>query len=224
VFEPDPQHEDEKPAGEAPPPVRTGPPWERPAPLLHRLLATTQGLLFHPGHFFSTLRRDGNLIQPLLYAILTGIVGGLAANLYVHFFGEPLPTPFKDETQLTLSQRVFATFFVVPVIIPLLVLLTAGAFHFFLHLMGGARHPFLATARLSAYTHGATSLFLLVPGMGPFLQLASYIVLSILGMADIQETTRGRAAAVVLLPFAVLFMSCCVVTLVVSTLAPGVLE
>ena len=75
-----------------------------------------------------------------------------------------------------------------------------------LSLLGAARQPFEATARVVAYGVGATSLLGLIPFCGGIIGGLYGIYLYIVGLADVHDTDITKAAIAVLTPAVV----CCV--------------
>jgi hypothetical protein len=103
------------------------------------------------------------------------------------------------------------------VLFPVGVFIRAAILHFFAWMVGANRNGFEATVRAVCY--GASpNLLAWVPCLGSFAGIYT-IVLEVIAMQRMQETTGGRAAAAVLLP---ILVSCCVLAgaiFMVATLA-----
>ena len=74
-----------------------------------------------------------------------------------------------------------------------------------LSLLGGARHGFETTLRTVAYVAGSTSLINVIPICGSIIAAVWSLIVTIIGLAEMQETSQGKAAAAVLIPAVV----CC---------------
>jgi hypothetical protein len=104
---------------------------------------------------------------------------------------------------------------------PVTFIITTGIVHLFCLLFGVAQNGFNATARAVGY---ATAPLLLswVPCVN--MGLAVYvIVLEVWGLARLQRTTYGRAAAAVLTPYGLLLCCCCSVVLAAAASFAGAL-
>src|SRR5205085_9425155 len=69
---------------------RTGPPWERDGQTPNSYIETVKQVLLDPMTTFATMRREGGLGKPLMYAIVGGEIGGIVGALY----NLVLPNPF----------------------------------------------------------------------------------------------------------------------------------
>jgi hypothetical protein len=206
------------PSGGATPPG-AGSPWENRDRLgfLGALVETTKQVLGQPTRFFREMPTTGGIGAPLLYAVVIGWVGWVAAGLYsalfqsivgsgLAFFGER--PEFAEALHFAQSwvgfviQVVFA-----PVWIAIGVFVAAGIFHLMLLILGGAQRDFEATFRVVGYAQ-APAVLMLVPFCGGFVAGAWSLVLYVMGLAEAQGIGHGKAAAAVLLPL-VLVCCCC---------------
>jgi hypothetical protein len=73
-------------------------------------------------------------------------------------------------------------------------------------LFGAAKNGYGATVRALCYAQGP-ALFGIIPCIG-FLAWIYSVVLDILGIASLQETSTGKASGIVLLPLLILFCCC----------------
>jgi hypothetical protein len=213
-------------AGAAVPPPGGGPgaasiPWEDRGRtgLLPALFETTRDVLARPGDFFRAMPLSGGLGSPLLYAVLVGWAGLVAAALYQAVFRSVVGPGWggfgaADRPEVAralawiegwggfVAQAVFGGVFVV-----LGVFLAAGILHLMLLLLGGAKRDFEATFRVVSFSQ-ATSILLLVPFCGQLVALAWCLVLYVIGLSQAHGIGGGRAAAAVLLPLALLCCCC----------------
>lgn len=223
---PPPAGPGEPSAAEEPPPGRgsAGTPWERRAQIgfASALIETTTQVLSKPAAFFRAMSPSGGLGGPLLYGVIVGYIGLLAAAIYDAIFrsllGGSTFGPFAGNEELErlmpqVSGWVGLAVQVVlgPVMIAISLFLFAAITHVMLMLLGGANRDFEATFRVAAYTE-ATQVFGLIPMCGGLVAVVYAVVVSIIGLSEVHGISRGKAAAAVLLPLAL--CCCCVAGLV----------
>jgi hypothetical protein len=221
-------------AAAPPPPIAPGPlrpptagasgesgtPWDRrdTIGLPNALVETTRAVLASPGAFFRSMPVSGGLGSPLLYAVVIGWIGLVAAALYQALFRSIVGSSFAafgDRPELVSAltwleswggfafQVIFGAVFVV-----IGVFIAAGVLHVMLLLLGGAQRDFEATFRVVSYAQ-ATSVLFLLPFCGQLVGGVWTLVLYVIGLAEVHRIGHGRAAAAVLLPLA-LVCCCCV--------------
>ena len=173
-----------------------------------------------PAGFFSGLPRQGNLANPLLFAlicieistilswllVLVGVVNSPSLNTNPQALG--LPSIFT-------SSLPVVSILTAPVAGLIGILIAAGIQQLLVRLIVGARNSgFGATLKVASYTQ-ATNLVNWIPVIGPLLALYG-IYLAVMGIREVHGTTMGKAALVVLLPFAVLLLVAVVILLAVG--------
>jgi len=213
VSVPPPSGRGSGPTGGAP-----GTPWDDRTRIgfFDALVETTRQVLVAPGAFFRAMPPSGGMGSPLLYAVIIGWIGLVAAALYQALFRSIVGTSFGalgDRPELApmlawvagwggfVFQVVFGAVFVV-----IGVFIGAGVLHLMLLLLGGARRSFEATFRVVTYAQ-ATSILFLVPLCGQLIGGVWCLVLYVIGLAEVHGIGHGRAAAAVLLPL--VFLCCC---------------
>jgi hypothetical protein len=209
----------QEPGGEA---SGEGPtPWERRGELglLTAYWETWKGVMLSPEAFWARVRPQGSLWEALAFAWIANGVSTLL-NLPVQLLQgsgqlsevldqaknippevrESLLSFFGGGGQLGLALGGLLLY-------PVTFFITAGIVHLFCMLFGVAQNGFNATARTVGYA-AAPMLLSWVPcvGMGLFVYV---IVLEVWGLARLQRTTYGRAAAAVLTPYGLLLCCCC---------------
>ena len=156
-----------------------------------------RGVVTSPVSFFRGIRRQGDFVNPLLFAIIcdevSAIVGGLLRLVGVSMGG---------------SQG-FGSFLVAIILAPIGaaigLFIGAGILHLLVMLIIGSRNSgFEGTFRVGAYS-SVTSLVSWIPFIGWIASLYG-IYLAIMGMREVHNTTTGRAALVVLIPAVVVFL------------------
>ncbi len=164
-------------------------------------------VVLQPVRFFAGLPRDRNFVSPLLFAlicieistilgwllVISGVGSSPGFNPNPQNAGMPsVVAPGSPLASIILAPIGGAVgIFLVALIQQLLVRLIVGA----------TNSGFQATFRVASYTQ-VTSLVNWIPFIGPLLALYG-IYLSIVGIRETHETTTGKAALVVLIPFVV---------------------
>ena len=148
-----------------------------------------------PVGFFRDIRRQGDFLNPLIFAIIcyevSAILGGLLSLVGVS------------------GTKGFGSFLVGIILAPIFaaigLFIGAGILHLLVMLIVGSRNSgFEGTLRVSAYS-SVTSLVSWIPFVGWIASLYG-IYLAIVGIREVHNTTTGRAALVVLIPAAVVIV------------------
>lgn len=202
------------PQGPPPPPPGAQPqalPWEQPGyPALEGLYETAKLVLLNPTEAFARMSITGDLGRPLLFAVILGWVGIVAAQLYRFIIpGVAMPWRYFPEMEHSMSFAMRPAFGIVtmvlaPILILLAIFIGSAILHLFLLIVGAGQSGFVATVRVVCYA-GATQVLQVVPLCGGFIAAVWGIVLEIVGLAIAHRTSQGKAAVAVLLPIAL----CC---------------
>jgi hypothetical protein len=159
-------------------------------------IATVQAVVLRPVDFFSGILRQGDFINPLIFAIIcyevAAILGGLLRLVGIGATNQGFGG--------FIGSIIFA-----PIVAVIGLFIGAGILHLLVMLIVGSRNSgFEATFRVVAYS-AVTSFVSWIPFIGGILSLYG-IYLGIVGIREVHNTTTGRAALVVLIPAAVLFL------------------
>ena len=189
-------------------------PWERRKELgfFPAFFETWKRSVLSPQSFFPSVRPDVPWSEALFYAwiihaidvvLATPLVGlGLFRNS-LHSLGSD---PQTETVMRAFSGGIGIGSLVVSLLIyPLLVLAGAGIIHLVAMLFGAARNGYGGTVRAVCYAAGPNVLGF-IPCFGVLAAIYT-LVLTIFGIASLQETTMGKAAGIVLLP--IVLVGCC---------------
>ncbi len=192
---------------------RTGPPWEQNGPSFGSFVETIKLVYSSVGLFFTSMRREGGLGRPLGFAVIGGSVGGLVA-VFFNLGMQALLMMAGAQNGPGVAPGLGAGFYailivIVVVLMPLGIVLQtfiiSGVFHVCLMILGGANQTFETTFRVVSYSSGSTSLLLLIPFCGQYIQGIVNLVFAAIGLMHAHETSGVKATFAVLLP--ILF--CC---------------
>lgn len=180
------------------------------------LVETTKRVLSNPAPLFRALSRPSGIGSPLLYAVIVGWVGVVAASFYSALFQSLVGSSmagFGESPELAAAlgfAQSWGGFFVqvifAPVGLVIGLFLAAGVFHVMLLILGGANRSFETSFAVVGYAQ-APAILMVVPFCGSLVAWVWSLVLYIVGLSEAHGIGRGKAAAAVLLPL--LLVCCC---------------
>lgn len=190
-----------------PVPEGTQPAWESPEPMsfVMRFSETVRSVLGSPGQTFEQMSRAGGIGPAFkFYALLAGfgwvvIFGYQLLFMMVQPGG--LPPPLGNFEQPQIIVAMVLSFFVLLVFVLLSVFLFAGLYHCVLLVFGAGSGGFKTTFRVAAYAHGATSVLLLIPFCGQYIQFVWSLVALVVGLQKAHRISVAPALAAVLIPW-----------------------
>ncbi len=169
------------------------------------LFKTLNETLFRPSEFFKKMSVSGGLTDPLLFALIVGMVGLMFYYLWQILLKSAIQNMIPAAGQHLFQGIGLAILaFLSPFLIILGLFVSSAILHVCLMMVKGAKNGFEATFRVVAYGY-STYIFLLIPACGGLLYAVWAIVLCIIGLREAHETTGGKAAFAVFLPLIV----CC---------------
>ncbi len=177
-------------------------------------------VILGPTRFFAQLPRRGNLAGPLLFALIcieiSAILGVVVGELFILLAGEISNPGYNPNPQNLWFPSIFlpntpvTSLIIAPIVGTIGVFVAAGVQQLLVRLVvGEINSGFGATFRVASYTQ-VTGLLNWIPIVGPLLALYG-VYLSIVGIREMHQTTTGKAALVVLLPFGVALLVALVV-------------
>jgi hypothetical protein len=197
--------------------VRTGLPWDNKPLSLGVWWETLTSVLGSANDAFRRMYITGGLGRPIGYAMIgmgigqfaqlllqLGIIAIRAAN------GED-----KNELALEIGMQVGIAVLGTVAGATLGLLIQAGILHVCLMMVGGEKNGYEATFRICAYTAGTFGIFQIVPIIGPCVGIIWQIVATIIGLAEVHETTGGKAALAYFIPLIAIF-GCVLVVMFVA--------
>jgi len=180
------------------------------------LFKTLHQVLFKPGQFFKRMPVTGGLSSPLLFALITGMVGLMFSYTWQMMLEGTIQGYLPPEMQASRYQmfegpNLIALALLSPFALIMLLYLNAGFTHLLLMMVKGARAGFEATFRVVSYCFSPI-LFQAIPICGGLIWFFWTLVISIIGLRDAHDISGGKAAFAVLFP---LFLCCGVAVLLV---------
>jgi hypothetical protein len=200
----------EAPSISGPPAQRSGLPWDHREErgFFNAFIETLVMVLTKPSEAFTTMKREGGLGEPLIYAIIGGWVGGVISFLFslglqsVGFFADR-HNAFAAMAGMGIGSVVIII--LMPLFFVIGLFIVSAIVHLGLMIVGGANQPFETTFRVLAFTHGSTGPLQMVPICGGVVAFVWALVCDCIGLARAHETDTGRAVLAVFLPL----IACC---------------
>jgi hypothetical protein len=173
-------------------------------------ISTVQGIVLQPVDFFRGILRQGDFINPLIFAIICYEVSAILGGIIAVAFGARGFGGF-------ISNIIFG-----PIVAAVVLFVWAGIIQLLVMLIVGSRNGgYEATFRVFAYAAVTqlVSWLSVIPILGILVSivLAVYgVFLSVVGIREVHTTTTGKAALVVLIPVAVLAFIGIILALVIG--------
>jgi hypothetical protein len=157
-------------------------------------------VLFHPTRFYARMPVEGGLINPLIFALVMGVLGGMFGLLYqflvTYYFGTIFETPgFGDFSVPVMIGSAIG----LPILTIIGVFVGSGVLHLCLMIVRGNRNGFEATFRVIAYAM-STQMFGIIPILGGGIGFIWALVIEIIGIRESHGISTGRAALAIFLP------------------------
>jgi hypothetical protein len=190
--------------------VDGGLPWEHREQLgfFKAFFDTVILVLTKPSEAFAMMKKEGDLMGPMLFALIGGCAG-LIVSVLLQIALQSIG--FMADRQNAMfgmgAVGLWAVGYILlsPVLVIAFMFIASGILHLCLMIVGGARKPFETTFRVVCFSSGSTSLLSMIPFCGGMISGVWNIVLEIIGVARAHEIDTGKAAIAVLLPIIV----CC---------------
>ena len=190
---------------------RTGLPWEVGPKSAKTYWATAKLILSSPTEAFSLMYRSGGVGTPMGFLVVGGLIGGLFSGIYNTILQIVMLSFVTAAAGPNNPEMMGVQWVQVAIQLPIAIaggtigamigsFITAGIYHLFLLMLGGARYEYETTYRVVAYVNGAVALLQVVPLCGQYAMGLIALIYSIIALSSAQRISGGKAAAAVLLP------------------------
>jgi hypothetical protein len=170
-------------------------PWESGEGFLSAFFRTTGGALFSPTRFFKKISIGEGYWTPLIYGLITGIIGKGAAIFWLWLF----IAQFIPLGKLPYSFSILQFIIPLPFQQAIAIFIISAITHFCLMIVGGSNNGYKTTFRAISYSYSA-QLFNIIPFIGSLIGFIYRIILFILGVREGHGISTGKAVLAVLLP------------------------
>src|SRR5215208_6474327 len=183
---------------------------------------TVRNVILNPVGFFQGIRRQGDLVNPLIFAVVCALISALLGGIINLILSPLFATP--GDTGEALAGGIAGFVFnliLAPIAAVAGLFIGAAVTHLLVMLLVRPQHAgFEATFRVGAYSQ-ALQLISWIPIIGPIIAFVWAVVLYVLGLPEVHATTTGRAALVVLIPLAIVFLLAILFLAVIAAIVGG---
>lgn len=189
------------------------------------LFETIKLALFSPSEFFENYEFKTSIGNGILFALILSVISAVFSLIYNLIFRSSFTSMLArwgnipaEQLQMQNAMGMFTGvmgLFLIPIGVLIGLFVMAGIYHLLLMAVNGAKNGFEATLNVVAYT-SAVLVFSIIPFCGSTIAWIYRIVLNIMGLQRVHETTTGKASFAVLLPY--LFCCLCFVIYIVFIL------
>jgi hypothetical protein len=192
------------------PPARSGLPWEhrQERGLASAFFETLVMVLTKPAVAFTTMKREGGLGEPLIYALIGGSFGFVIYFLFLLLMPSFATLGDRHNALAGLFGLGIGLVFLIillPLFIAIWIFIGSAIIHVCLMIVGGAKQSFETTCRVVCFATGSAQPLMVVPLCGGLISGVWGLVAECIGLARAHETDTGRAVLAVFLPLIV----CC---------------
>jgi hypothetical protein len=173
-------------------------PWESGGGFFWAYMRTTKEALFSPTQFFKKVSAGEGYWSPLIYGIISGIIGFGVSMVFQWFLFSAFIPP---QIHALIPYNLFLTLSLIgiPLMVASSIFVGSAITHLCLMVVGGNKKGYQVTFRAISYSYCA-QLFNIVPFIGNFIASVYTIILIIIGAREGHGITTGKAVLAVLLP------------------------
>jgi hypothetical protein len=177
-------------------------PWESGEGFIKAFYRTTRDSLFFPTRFFKKISFGEGYWAPLIYGLITGIIGNGCAILWLRLFmARMIP---MDRIPFQYSLSVFQIIAPLPFHQAIAIFVGSAIIHLCLMIVRGNNNGYRTTFRAVSYSYSGY-LFGIIPFIGLVIGNIYVFILTIIGVREGHEISTGKAVLAVLLPAIVIF-------------------
>jgi hypothetical protein len=189
--------------------VGRGPtPWERREDLgvWQGIYQTFKAALFTPRELFGGMTYERGIREPLAFGLLLGSIGTMVGFFWKFLLtsGGLVAMGFDRFSDFTMSIIFLGIIIISPIIAIITMFVMSGILHLLLLIVRGGKNGFEATFRVVSYSQ-ATQVFSLIPFIGVFIGGVWILIVQIVGLREIHETSYARVILALLIPMALIF-------------------
>lgn len=202
-----------------------GPPWDKrdSAGFFKTLFLTITAMIRNPIQVFAVMRRSGEMNSALQYSVLLQIVGTvLSLSLSTLLTGRTDIVPEWMYEVLGDGYN-WSTIFLVSM--PFMAIVEQFAKALFLNIafgmVGQNQSTYSTVFRITAYSNGTASVWMLVPGLGGLIYIGFNFYLMLVGVKTIYGMRTGQFIGAVILSLFMGLLSLIVLSFVLTLFFPG---
>ncbi len=172
-------------------------PWESGEGFFGSFFQTVRGSLFSPSTFFKKIAYGEGYWAPLIYGLITGIIGNGCAILWVWLFmAQWIP---MDRIPFNYSLSILQVIAPLPFHQAIAIFVGSAIIHLCLMIVRGNNNGYKTTFRAISYSYSGY-LFGIIPFIGLIIGNIYVFILTVIGVKEGHGITTGKAILAVLLP------------------------
>ena len=188
---------------------RQATPWENRSELglWQGISKTFKAVLFSPVEIFSTMTYKGGIKEPLAFGLLLGSIGGMFGFFwqFLVMSGGLLAIDHEIMSHFTISLIFFGIAIVFPLFVTIAIFVASAILHLLMLIVRGGKNGFEATFRVVSYSQ-ASQIWGLIPFIGGLIGGLWILVVQIIGLREIHETSYLRVILALLIPLALVLL------------------
>jgi len=189
--------------------IRHGSPWENRSNLglWQGIYQTLKGVLFSPEKLFRTLAYKGGIKEPLAFGLLVACLGSMIGFFWEFLIlsGGLLSLAAPLFGQLTAALVFLLVIAIIPVLVTLVMFIYSGILHLLLRFLRAGQNGFEATFRVVSYSQAA-QVWALIPFFGGLIAGIWQLIVQIIGLREMHDTSYLRVIIAFLIPLAFIFL------------------
>ena len=203
----EPGQKGEKPVSEA---GRRGSPWENRAELgiWQGIYQTFKAVLFSPQHLFRSMTVKGGIKEPLAFGLLLGSIGTMFGFFWQFLImsGSLLSLGNIPMGQFAMGLIFLGIIILSPLFVIMSLFFASAILHLLLLIVRGGKNGFNATFRVVSYSQAIQVLGVIpIPFIGGLISSFWLLIVQIIGIREIHETSYLRVIIAFLIPLALIF-------------------
>ena len=177
-------------------------PWESGEGFIRAFYRTTRDSLFFPTRFFKKISFGEGYWAPLIYGLITGIIGnGFTIFWFWLFMAQLIPL---DRLPFQYSLSILQMILPLPFQQAIFIFIGSAIIHLCLMIVRGNNNGYKTTFRAISYSYSGY-LFGIIPFLGLLIGNIYVFILTIIGVREGHKISTGKAVLAVLLPAIVIF-------------------
>ena len=169
---------------------------------VNSLISTVRALVLDPVGFFRSIPRQGNFVNPLIFAVICAVINGVLGGI----IGFLISLTSRSQGFGGALAGLIGGIILAPIFVVIGIFIGAAIYHLLVMLLVRPTNAgFEATFRVVSYV-SVTQLISWIPLIGQIVAAVYGIVLAILGIREVHATTTGKAVLIVLIPVAVVLL------------------
>ena len=187
---------------------RHGSPWENRSNLglWQGIYQTLKAVLFSPEKLFRTLTYKGGIKEPLAFGLLVACLGSMIGFFWEFLIlsGGLVSLAYPLFGRLTAALIFLLVIVIIPVLVTLAMFIYSGILHLLLRILRAGQNGFEGTFRVVSYSQAA-QVWALIPFFGGLIAGIWQLIVQIIGLREIHETSYARVIIAFVIPVALIF-------------------